>query len=128
MRTTSRPRAQTIERYGLTALPQGSTLADWPLTCAELEPYYDRIEHDLGVAGKAGNLQGRKIDGGSAPRCPTLSLQRIVHRKYNPGLPGADGDAAAVRRKRDIRGVWQRNALPWLKGLGVADRGVSVSN
>jgi gluconate 2-dehydrogenase alpha chain len=58
-------RTQTIERYGLAALPEGSTLADWPLSYAELEPYYDRVEYDIGVAGQAGNLQGRKIDGGN---------------------------------------------------------------
>jgi gluconate 2-dehydrogenase alpha chain len=63
-------RTQTIERYGLAALPQGSTLADWPVTYAELEPWYDRVEYDLGVAGKAGNLQGRKIDGGNPFEAP----------------------------------------------------------
>src|SRR6266853_1556289 len=35
------------------------------LNYGNLEPYYDRAEYDLGVSGKAGNLQGRKIDGGN---------------------------------------------------------------
>src|SRR6266446_5616925 len=60
-----RARTHTIERYGLAAIPQGSSLADWPLTSAELEPFYDRAEYEIGVSGKAGNLQGRKIDGGN---------------------------------------------------------------
>src|SRR6202795_5018515 len=60
-----RARSQTIERYGLSAIPADSTLADWPLSYADLEPYYDRAEYDLGVSGKAGNLQGRKSEGGN---------------------------------------------------------------
>jgi gluconate 2-dehydrogenase alpha chain len=63
-------RTRTIERYGLGAVPQDSTLADWPLNYAELEPFYDKIEYDIGVAGKAGNLKGRKIDGGNPFEAP----------------------------------------------------------
>ena len=40
-------------------IPAGSTLEDWPVTYDELEPYYDRVEYELGVSGKAGNIQGR---------------------------------------------------------------------
>jgi choline dehydrogenase-like flavoprotein len=62
-----------IERYGVSSIPADSSLADWPLSYADLEPFYDRIESEIGVSGKAGNLQGRKIDGGNvfeAPRKP----------------------------------------------------------
>jgi gluconate 2-dehydrogenase alpha chain len=65
-----RARSQTIERYGVSAIPQESSLADWPLNYAELEPYYDKAEYDLGVAGKAGNLQGKKIEGGNVFEAP----------------------------------------------------------
>src|SRR5271170_7290173 len=58
-------RSQTIERYGAQAIPENSSLVDWPLSYAELEPYYDRAEYDLGVSGKAGKLQGKKVDGGN---------------------------------------------------------------
>src|SRR5215469_5117380 len=54
-------RSETIRRYGASAIPRGSTLEDWPLRYEELEPYYDRVEQEIGVSGKAGNLQG-KID------------------------------------------------------------------
>jgi gluconate 2-dehydrogenase alpha chain len=56
-----RARSETVRRYGAGALPQGSTLEDWPLTYEELEPFYDNVEWELGVSGKAGNLAG-KID------------------------------------------------------------------
>jgi gluconate 2-dehydrogenase alpha chain len=54
-----RTRAETIKRYGLGAIPAGSTLEDWPVSYEELEPFYDRIEYEVGVSGKAGNLNGR---------------------------------------------------------------------
>ena len=65
-----RVRSQTIERYGASAIPEDCSLTDWPLSYADLEPYYDRAEYDLGVSGKAGNLQGRKIDGGNIFEAP----------------------------------------------------------
>src|SRR5712691_958898 len=65
-----RARSHTIERYGASAIPEDSSLADWPFTYAELEPFYDRAEYELGVSGKAGNVQGRKIDGGNVFEAP----------------------------------------------------------
>ena len=53
-----RVRTETIKRYGAAAIPAGSTLEDWPLTYDDLEPYYDLVEHEIGVSGKAGNLRG----------------------------------------------------------------------
>src|SRR5580658_3006855 len=54
-------RSESIRRYGAGSIPKGSTLQDWPITYEELEPYYDTIEWEVGVSGKAGNVQG-KID------------------------------------------------------------------
>ncbi len=51
----------TTARYGASRIPKGSTVEDWPLTLEELEPYYDHVEYEVGVSGKAGNIQG-KID------------------------------------------------------------------
>src|ERR1700681_4608695 len=65
-----RARSQTIERYGAKAIPEGSSLADWPLNYADLEPYYDRAEYELGVSGKAGNLKGQKVLGGNVFEAP----------------------------------------------------------
>ena len=52
------PRSRAIARYGPSAIPAGSTLEDWPLTYDDLEPYYDLVEQEIGVSGKAGNIQG----------------------------------------------------------------------
>ena len=51
-------RSEIMKRYGASAVPQGATLEDWPLSYDELEPFYDRVEYEIGVSGKAGNIQG----------------------------------------------------------------------
>src|SRR6185295_8586727 len=35
------------------------TLEDWPLSYDDLESYYDIVEQEVGVSGKAGNIQGK---------------------------------------------------------------------
>ena len=57
--------SETRRRYGASRVPAGSTLEDWPLTYEDLEPCYDKVEYALGISGKAGNIKGRKIDGGN---------------------------------------------------------------
>ena len=72
-----RARSQAIERYGVAVIPEDSSLADWPLSYADLEPFYDRAEYELGVSGKAGNLKGKKVEGGNpfeAPRARDYPL------------------------------------------------------
>jgi gluconate 2-dehydrogenase alpha chain len=57
--------SETKRRYGASRIPAGSTVEDWPLTYEDLEPYYEKTEYALGISGKAGNIKGRKIDGGN---------------------------------------------------------------
>src|SRR5438094_9660636 len=54
-----RARSQTIERYGASAVPADSSLADWPLSYADLEPYYYRAGYEPAVARQAGTRPGR---------------------------------------------------------------------
>jgi gluconate 2-dehydrogenase alpha chain len=58
-------RSRVIERYGKRFIDDDMLIQDWGVRAAELEPYYDRFEYLLGVAGKAGNIKGRKIEGGN---------------------------------------------------------------
>jgi gluconate 2-dehydrogenase alpha chain len=48
-------RSATVKRYGEGALPAGTAITDWPLTYRDLEPYYDKVEYQLGVSGKGGS-------------------------------------------------------------------------
>ena len=50
--------SETTRRYGAARVPAGSTVQDWPFGLEELEPYYDKVEHALGVSGQAGNVKG----------------------------------------------------------------------
>ncbi len=43
----------TMARYGAKSVPDNSSLIDWPLTYADLSPYYDEAEDLLGVSGQA---------------------------------------------------------------------------
>jgi len=50
--------SETTKRYGASRVPKGSTVEDWPFGLDELERYYDRVEHEIGVSGQAGNIRG----------------------------------------------------------------------
>jgi gluconate 2-dehydrogenase alpha chain len=43
------------ERWGTSVLPEGCRLADWPVSYEELEPFYTRLEHEIGIAGDESN-------------------------------------------------------------------------
>ncbi len=51
--------SETVRRYGRSRLPEGTTVEDWPFGYEELEPYYDKVEYEIGVSGQAGNVGGQ---------------------------------------------------------------------
>jgi choline dehydrogenase-like flavoprotein len=75
-------------RYGI---PAGSSLADWPIGYDELEPWYERAERELGVAGGPGPLPslergpvGDWLAAGAAARgwrtfSPPLAVNSVPH-------------------------------------------------
>ncbi len=60
----------------------GANLADWPITYAELEPWYERAEQRLGLAGRAGSnpFEAARRRGypnpAHPPRRATLAIER----------------------------------------------------
>src|SRR5215831_15597357 len=50
--------SETTRRYGAARIPKGSTVEDWPFGLEELEPYYDKVEYEVGISGQAGNVNG----------------------------------------------------------------------
>jgi gluconate 2-dehydrogenase alpha chain len=64
------PRTAIASRYGEDAMPLGSTIADWGIRYADLAPYYDQFEQMAGIAGQAGNLNGRIVPGGNPYEAP----------------------------------------------------------
>jgi choline dehydrogenase-like flavoprotein len=59
----------------------GATLADWPITYQELEPYYDKIEWAFGVSGLTGanRFEGPRSRGYP---CPPLPPTRYNQKFY----------------------------------------------
>ena len=58
--------------------PDGSTLADWPISYEDLEPYYDRAEWALGVAGEPGHAHAGHRSRGYP--LPPVRLGTTGHR------------------------------------------------
>ena len=73
--------SETTRRYGRSRIPNGSTVEDWPFGYGELEPYYDKVEHEIGVSGQAGNIKGvidprgNTFEGPRARRYPMPPLR-----------------------------------------------------
>ena len=42
---------QDFQMATLYGVPEGSSLADWPIDYADVEPYYEKVEWELGVCG-----------------------------------------------------------------------------
>jgi gluconate 2-dehydrogenase alpha chain len=57
--------SSTIDKYGAARLPEDHSIQDWGVTYDELEPHYTRAELLLGISGKAGNIRGKRIEGGN---------------------------------------------------------------
>jgi gluconate 2-dehydrogenase alpha chain len=73
-------RTHHIDRYGADRLPIGNRIQDWPVTYDEMEKYYDAVDYDIGVSGKAGNLNGEQIEGGNVfegPRAREYPLKPL---------------------------------------------------
>ncbi len=62
---------------------EGSTLADWPITYADLEPYYEKAEREIGVSGDdSGNIF-------KAPRKNPLPMPPLAPGKEHQVLQSA---------------------------------------
>src|ERR1700739_3362902 len=68
-----RIRSTLTERYCASGLPTDMTSPDRPLSFDEIEPFYDRFDKICGVSGKAGNVRGKKIEGGNVFEGPRRS-------------------------------------------------------
>ena len=58
-------KSRTLERYGADFIRDEIQPQDWGVTAAELERHYDRFEYLLGTSGLAGNVNGKRIEGGN---------------------------------------------------------------
>jgi choline dehydrogenase-like flavoprotein len=61
----------------------GTTLADWPISYADLEPYYDKVEWAFGVSGQAGANAFEAFRSRGYP-CPPMPQSRYA-QKFHEG-------------------------------------------
>ncbi len=61
----------------------GASLADWPISYDELEPYYDKVEWAFGVSGRAGTNAFESRRSRDYP-CPPLPMSRYAE-KFHQG-------------------------------------------
>ena len=79
---------------------------DWPITYAELAPYYDKVEMLIGVYGHNDGLENTPD---SSPGCllpppkPRVSDLLIAQRAQGLGIPVVAGHRAVLTRKLDDR-------------------------
>jgi gluconate 2-dehydrogenase alpha chain len=90
-------RSRVTERYGAGRIPDYMSLQDWPVSYAELEPYYTHFDKICAVSGQAGNLRGRTIAGGNpfeGPRSeeyPNKPLQTTLVQEMMRKAAGESG-------------------------------------
>jgi choline dehydrogenase-like flavoprotein len=88
---------------------------DWPLTYEDLEPYYERVEEDFGVAGLAGDPAFPPGKGPPLPPPPLAPMGRRVARAHNElgwhWWPGPN--AIATRPYKMLNPCTQRATCMW---------------
>lgn len=69
---------QMASHYGV---PEGSTLADWPISYADLAPYYTKVEQAMGVSGdRAGNPHAGTDEPYPMPPVPLNESGRLLRQ------------------------------------------------
>lgn len=66
--------------YGV---PDGSSLADWPITYETLAPYYDRAEWEIGVSGSPHARRGDRARPYPMPPVPDTPKRRLLREAAN---------------------------------------------
>lgn len=66
-----------IEKSKLGTIP-GADFDDWPITYADLEPYYTKAEWDLGISGEPGPFDPPRSKGYPLPPMPVKSAGALL--------------------------------------------------
>jgi gluconate 2-dehydrogenase alpha chain len=83
------------DRFGA-QLPEHLGAQNWGFTYNDLEPYYWKAEQLLGVGGRAGNLAGKRVDGGNVFEGPR------AHEYPNPPHKSAWSGSVFEKVARDM--------------------------
>ncbi len=80
-------RTHIEERWGKSVIPADCTVADWPVSYDELEPYFTRLDWEIGIAGDDSNPFLRRSKGYPLPPTRPFRLgERFSETTRNMGL------------------------------------------
>jgi gluconate 2-dehydrogenase alpha chain len=120
-------RSEAIRRYGANSIPKGTTLEDWPVSYDDLEHYYDLCEYEIGVSGRAGNING-KIDARGnvfeGPRKRDFPMPPLRDTDFTDMM----ADAARKLGWKPFRGPAAINSQPYKGRPGCAYHGYCDRN
>lgn len=112
-----------IERSRLGPIA-GTNLADWPITYAELEPYYTKAEWELGVSGAPGPFDPPRSRAYPAPPLPVKSSGVLFERGARAiGLHPQPAPMAILSRPHNGRPACQQ--CGYCAGFGCEHRAKS---
>jgi choline dehydrogenase-like flavoprotein len=61
---------------------EGSTVEDWPFGLEELEPYYDKVEYEIGVSGRPATSRARSIRAATRSRAPRARVSDAAAARH----------------------------------------------
>ena len=109
--------SETRRRYGASRIPKGYTVEDWPFGYDELEPYYDKVEVEIGVSGPGRQHPRRHRQARQHLRRPAgarlsdaAAARHRVHRHDGRRPRGRSAGTRSPGRRRSIRGRYQNRA------------------
>jgi gluconate 2-dehydrogenase alpha chain len=112
-----RLRSHAIERWGAKAIPEGSTVVDWPIAYDELRPYFAEVERIVGIGGDADNVF--RPQDSTYPLPPTRPFrmgEKFIEAARGLGLhPHA---APVGMTTRTYNGLPEMSYAAWNNGFG----------
>jgi len=112
-------RSWALDRFGAGALPATSTVTDWPLRYADLEPYYTAVERIAGVSGSgtANPFGGERSGEYPMPPLREFRLGRAWERATRE-LGLNPYPTPVCMNSRPYNGQRETGYHPWSGGFG----------
>ncbi len=93
----------------------GTGFADWPITYAELEPYYTKVDWEIGVSGQAG------LDPGDSPRSRPYPMPPVTREIFGRVVRARRAQARVAARAgaagHQLGALWRTSRLRALRLL-----------
>lgn len=110
-------RSHAIERWGAGVIPEGSTVADWPVSCPDLCPYFTEVERIVGIGGDDQSDFLRPDEPYPLPPTRPFRMGELLTRAARS--MGLHPHAAPVgMTTRPYNGLPEMSYMAWNNGFG----------